>query len=268
MTSHSVLAIVLTHDAPQALDRCLSAIDAQTRPPDRVLVVDNASAVPARAGSRQVAVDLRRSEVNTGPGGGHALGLATFLETGFEFAWVMDDDCVPEARCLEHLVEGHAASAVDVPVFPYWIDGRSGRGGFITAWCGFLISRQLVTRFGMPRADFVWWAEDTEYLQWRVHCAGLEPAHARSAVVLHDRVRDTATKPVWKVYYEVRNTVYFRLYVQRKPFRRFRWLSRSLVKLMGQIVLREDRKLERLGAYGRGVFDGLTGRLGIRMPLP
>jgi GT2 family glycosyltransferase len=263
----SVLAIVLTHDAPAALDRCLAAIDAQTRPPERVLVVDNASVEAARAGSRGVVVDVRRSEQNTGPAGGHALGLEVFLHSGADLAWVMDDDCIPDPDCLDRLLTRHAAAPVDVPVFPYWIDARTGQGTFKPAWCGFVVSRRRVAEFGLPRTDFVWWAEDTEYLQWRVHVAGLEPEYALDAIVVHDRVRGTATKPVWKVYYEVRNTVYFRLYVQRKPFRRFKWLSRSLLKLMGQILLREDRKGAKLAAYGRGVLDGLTGRLGVRVPL-
>ena len=43
---HRVVALVLTHNAPQSLARCLSAIDAQTEAPEEVLVVDNASQPP------------------------------------------------------------------------------------------------------------------------------------------------------------------------------------------------------------------------------
>jgi hypothetical protein len=32
-------------------------------------------------------------------------------------------------------------------------------------------------------------------------------------------------------------------------------------------VSREDHKAAKLAAYGRGLFDGLTGRRGLRMPL-
>jgi hypothetical protein len=44
-------------------------------------------------------------------------------------------------------------------------------------------------------------------------------------------------------------------------------MTRSLVKILGQILLREDRKLAKLTAYTRGVIDGLRRRMGIRMPL-
>ena len=87
------------------------------------------------------------------------------------------------------------------------------------------------------------------------------------AVVEHRRVRDVTTRPVWKVYYEVRNTVFFRLYVQRKPYTRFRRMARSLGKLLVQVVRADDHRLARAGAYVRGLFDGLTGRLGLRVPL-
>jgi GT2 family glycosyltransferase len=266
MTAKAVLAIVLTHNAPEGLDRCLAAIDAQTRPPDRVLVIDNASREPVQASSRGVHVDVLRSEVNTGPAGGHALGLAMFLESNAAMAWVMDDDCIPQPTCLAHLVARYESTDGDAPVFPLWTDAATGASAFVPAWCGFLISRSLVALLGLPRADFVWWAEDTEYLQWRVYGAGIEPANEPCAVVEHRRVRITPTKPAWKIYYEVRNTIFFRLYLQRKPFRRFKRMSRSLSKLLAQILAREDHKAVKLVAYWRGVFDGLSGRLGLRVP--
>jgi hypothetical protein len=44
-------------------------------------------------------------------------------------------------------------------------------------------------------------------------------------------------------------------------------MFRSLSKLLAQIVVREDHKAAKLVAYSRGVFDGLTGRLGLRVPV-
>ncbi len=261
------LAIVLTYDAPDALDRCLRAIDAQTTKPDRVLVVDNASRVAADPGTRTVPVERLREVRNTGPAGGHAMGLTRFLTSGLDVAWVMDDDCVPEPECLERLLVTLDAEPGGGIVFPYWIDAATGEGHFRTAWCGFVADRVTIEHLGVPRADFVWWAEDTEYLQGRPHREAIRVEQEPTARVLHARVRWVGTKPAWKYYYEVRNSVFFRLYVQRKPYRRFKWLSRTLPKLLGQIVLREDHKAAKLGAYGRGLFDGLTGRLGLRVSL-
>jgi GT2 family glycosyltransferase len=262
-----VLAVVLTHNAPDAVGRCLAAIDAQTRPPERILVVDNASSVLVSAGSERVPTEVLRIEQNWGPAGGHGAGLARFLTSTFDLAWVMDDDCIPEVDCLARLLAAHGVPQFDGIVFPFWIDSETGEGMFLPAWCGFLIDRATVECLGIPRAEFVWWAEDTEYLQWRVHRAGVRVKYERGARVEHRRVRWLSTRPVWKIYYEVRNTIFFRLYVQRRPFTRFRRMFRSLIKLLGQIVTREDQKIAKLAAYARGFFDGVTRRLGLRMPL-
>jgi GT2 family glycosyltransferase len=77
-----VLAVVLTYAPPGSLDRCLTAIAAQTRPPDSVLVVDNASPTPARPAAIGLPVEVVRLETNTGPAGGHGERLDWFLHSG------------------------------------------------------------------------------------------------------------------------------------------------------------------------------------------
>lgn len=264
-----VLAIVLTFDAPGALDRCLAAIAAQTRPPNRVLVIDNASPVPARPATIDLPVELLRATSNSGPAGGHADGIERFLESGMALAWIMDDDCVPAPRCLEHLVRRHDELETDSLILPWWIDVVTGEGTFHPAWCGFLMSREVIERIGLPRRDLVWWSEDTEYLAWRRERAGIPVVCDREAVVEHRRIRVAASRPAWKVYYEVRNTLYLRLFVQRTstPARLWR-LTRSLAKIFAEVLLGSHRgKDAKLAAYARGVFDGLTGRLGLRVAL-
>jgi rhamnopyranosyl-N-acetylglucosaminyl-diphospho-decaprenol beta-1,3/1,4-galactofuranosyltransferase len=266
-TNLSVLAIVLTHNAPRALTRCLDAIVGQTRPPDALVVVDNASS-PAAAVPDASAVRERlviRMEENLGPAGGHARGLAELLARTESYAWVMDDDCVPAPECLERLLA--AAAAADTPglVFPNWIDGATGEVANYPAWCGFLIPREIVAAVGLPREDFFWWAEDTEYLRWRIPEAGYAVMREPRAEVLHARVRITDSKPAWKVYYEVRNSVYYRLFVQRRKPKRFLRLARTLLRTLGR-VLREDDRRRKLRLYGRGIVDGLTKRLGRTVP--
>src|SRR5262249_7762388 len=119
----------------------------------------------------------------------------------------------------------------------------------------------------VPRADFVWWAEDTEYLHARTRGAGVKVRWERSARVLHQRVRWITAKPAWKYYYEARNTIYYRLRIQG-PYRA-RWyrISRPLLKLLLHIALREHGKFDKFLGYSRGVRDGLTGRLGLRYQL-
>jgi GT2 family glycosyltransferase len=261
-----VLAIVLTHDAPESLERCLAALAAQTRRPDRILVVDNASRIPAVSADRTVPTEIVHRSDNDGPAGGHAAGLERFLQSGEDAAWVMDDDCIPAPGCLEALVGGREVSAPRSLVFPLWVDGPTGAARFLPAWCGFLIGREVVERVGLPRADFVWWAEDTEYLQWRMLEAGVRTEHEAGAVVEHHRVRSTGPKPAWKIYYEVRNTIVYRVFVQRWTLTHLRLLFRSLVGLLVQACRASGRRAS-LRAYACGVRDGCRQRLGLRMTL-
>lgn len=259
----SVLAVVLTHNAPESLARCLAAIGAQTRPPEAVLVVDNASVPQAAVLPSTLSVTLIRSEHNGGPAGGHQIGLKAFLERRLDLAWVMDDDCIPAATCLQELLA--ALKEDDVPVFPLWVDGPSGVGRFMPAWCGFLMPRVVVEEIGLPRPELVWWTEDTEYLQDRLRRANITPINAGKAIVEHHRVRSGASKPPWKFYYEARNTIDYRFYVQER--RHLRKMVRSVLALLAQIVAGEPGKVVRLRAVLDGVSDGFRRRSGLRYPL-
>ena len=263
----TVLAIVLTHNAPDALAACLGGIGAQTRTVDALLVVDNASEVPAQQaladfeGGFAGEVRLLREPVNSGPAGGYARALNWFSGSSYDLAWILDDDALPQEDCLAELLE--AASHVDQPTFilPSWVqpDGTVTR---YTAWCGVLLARSIVSDVGVPRADYFWWAEDTEYLMWRIPQAGHPVRYCDSAVVYHSKVRDVWGNPPWKYYYEARNTVHYDVWVRHKVKR----LPRKLLLLFARALLREPTgKPERLIMLLRGVLDGLLGRLGRRV---
>jgi rhamnopyranosyl-N-acetylglucosaminyl-diphospho-decaprenol beta-1,3/1,4-galactofuranosyltransferase len=267
-----VLAIVLTYHAPASLARCLSAIGAQSRAPDGLLVIDNAggSTATLHCLPQQMArtAQVVTTGENLGPAGGHAAGLAAFLvDTRFTHAWVMDDDCVPSADVLKHLVDAAGAAPQRHLVFPSWVDAKSGRIEDYPGWCGLLLDRAAVAAAGLPREDFFWWAEDTEYLQHRMPRHGVHIGRSREAVVFHEPVRRAAGRTAWKTYYEVRNSVYYRLYVQR------RWpigpakLIRALTIILLSSLIQAGRR-EQLSMFRRGLIDGLLGRLGKRVRPP
>jgi GT2 family glycosyltransferase len=233
-----------------------------------VSVIDNAGPIPARPPVTDLPTAVTRLKANSGPAGGHAEGLDQFRASGDTIAWVMDDDCVPDQRCLERLLARYDSSTSDCIVLPWWIDAATGQGAFLPAWCGFVVSRSVVERVGLPRRDLVWWTEDTEWIYWRMRQARIEVQHEQDAVVVHERVRDGGRRPVWKVYYEARNTVYYRLHVQEGSLRyRARRMLQSLSRLLAQVFADRDRRAAKLRVYCLGVVDGLFQRLGLRVPL-
>ena len=261
-----VVAMILSHNAPATLRRCLEAIAAQTVVPAAVLVVDNASAPPvSRDAAPPGSPPLRviRSEENTGPAGGWALAFEDFAGGPFELAWVLDDDMVPDPDCLEVLLDAAAADPKSAFCFPYSVQ-RDGSVAPWGSWCGLVVSRHIVEQVGVPRAEMFWWAEDNEYLLWRIPQAGYPRQIVEGALVQHDAARQRGPVPTWKYYYEARNMLYLHLHVMR----RVGWYPRNVAKLLARAVVRErGRRLRSLGAIARGLLDGAVGRLGVRVPV-
>jgi GT2 family glycosyltransferase len=261
----SVVALVLSHNAPLALARCLEAIAAQTVPPGAVIIVDNASEPPVRAEmlEKAVAVSVVRSDTNLGPAGGWALAFEELLAGSADFAWVLDDDIVPDPECLETLLGEARHDPKAAFCFPRSVqpDGTVGEWG---SWCGFVVSHHIVEQVGVPRAELFWWAEDNEYCHWRIPQAGYPRRLVDGAVVQHDAVRQGTRVPMWKYYYEARNMLYLHLHVMH----RVGWYPRNVTKLVARALLRErGRRLACLRTILLGLSDGAMGRLGMRFPV-
>ncbi len=261
-----VVALVLSHNAPESLRRCLTALNDQTVRPDAVIVVDNGSDPPVAAETlpdEGLPVRVVTTGANLGPAGGWARAFEEFADGHYELAWVLDDDIRPDPDCLEFLWNSAREDLGAAFCFPRAIqpDGEVGEWG---SWCGFLISRGIVEQVGVPRAELFWWAEDNEYCHWRIPQAGYPRKLVDGAVVQHDAVRHGSHVPTWKYYYEARNMLYLHLHVMH----RLGWYPRNVTKLVGRAVLHErGRRLKSFDAIGRGLVDGAVGRLGIRYPI-
>ncbi len=263
----TVLALVLTYNSPDTLAATLQAVGEQTRLPDAVLILDNAGTPPAdtvaQGWTRPPHLDVRvlREAENSGPAGGWARALEEFAGSGFDLAWILDDDIVAPPTCLERLIEEYAKMEKSACVIA---SVRTPRGvvTHYPGWCSVLLGREVVESAGLPRADFFWWAEDFEYLMLRIPAAGF-PLHITPDVVVdHQHGRKEWGNPPWKYYYEARNNVYLHLYIKHG---RGRW-PRKLAALTLRALLREDAgRTLRLKMIGRGVVDGVRARLGRRV---
>ncbi len=261
-----MIAVVLTHNAPETLEHCVLAIVGQTSPPEALLVVDNASFPPVDSTTLPVGslpTRVVRSEHNTGPAGGYALALDEFRTSEFAHAWVLDDDMHPEPECLERLWAVAEKAPESAYVFPISRQ-PDGSLSWWFSWCGLILSRQIVEAAGVPMAELFWWAEDTEYLQYRIPQRGFQQQVVNDAVVNHVGVRQGDGVPLWKYYYESRNMLYVHLHVKHRIGR----YPQNMAMLIARAVLREkDGRLRRLAVMARGMADGAGGRLGVRFPV-
>jgi rhamnopyranosyl-N-acetylglucosaminyl-diphospho-decaprenol beta-1,3/1,4-galactofuranosyltransferase len=93
----TVVAVIVTRDRPVLLAQSLSAIAAQSRRPDHVVVVDNGpdDAVRTTVEASGLPVTYLPSRRNLGGAGGFALGMLHALALGADWVWCADDDGRP-----------------------------------------------------------------------------------------------------------------------------------------------------------------------------
>jgi rhamnopyranosyl-N-acetylglucosaminyl-diphospho-decaprenol beta-1,3/1,4-galactofuranosyltransferase len=211
-----IVAVVVTHNRIDLLRRLLDVLE-KTEGLAEVLVVDNASTDGTGewlADRADGPVRARTLLENTGGAGGFHEGLRWAVERGAGLVWLMDDDGVPEPECLELLLAHEAGLDFWGPVvvdeadperlvFPIRLPGRArvvqtmgevrraaGDGlirGIVIPFNGVLVTRDLVERIGLPRAEFFIWGDDHEY-RLRAERAGARVATVVDARVLHPSV--------------------------------------------------------------------------------
>lgn len=93
-----VVAVVVTHKRRELLATSLQVLASQTRPVDRIVVVDNGAedAVRSLVESLEVPTTYLGSAHNLGGAGGFAYGILTALALGADWVWLADDDGRPE----------------------------------------------------------------------------------------------------------------------------------------------------------------------------
>ena len=98
-----VLAAIVTHNRCALLERCIDHVLAQSRPPDTLLVINNASTDGTE--SMLLARGIQHlNQANVGSAGGWHRALKHGLEQGYDCIWLMDDDGFPAPQALEMLL--------------------------------------------------------------------------------------------------------------------------------------------------------------------
>lgn len=212
-----IVAVVVTYNRVELLQRLLARLR-DIPELDEVLVVDNASTDGTGGWLADQPVPSRTLATNSGGAGGFHDGLAWAVERGADLVWLMDDDGLPDADCLARLLEHQDLdfwgpvvvdeNDADRLVFPIRLPGgtrtvrqladvrSAATEGLIRdvviPFNGVLVTRALVERIGLPRAEFFIWGDDVEYL-WRAKAAGARTATVVDAAVRHPSVGDLGT---------------------------------------------------------------------------
>ncbi|WP_051209290.1 glycosyltransferase family 2 protein [Thermus antranikianii] len=292
-----VCAVIVTYNRKELLRECLQAVLSQTRPPDHVLVVDNASTDGTREMLKEEfpQVEVLALPENQGGAGGFHEGMKRAYEAGYDWIWVMDDDAFPRADALALLLERAGEAKVLVPLLQSSEGHRYGagywKGGYkadnlealthtplrveIFAFVGPLFHREVVKRVGFPRKEFFIWFDDVEYAL-RIRKQGIKVLLVPGSVVVHDnlgrrkkvsflgRSKLRVDAPAWKLYYGVRNwgwTILWTPYAKPRMRSLVAYIARNFREGLGDLVYEQDR-WTRVTLRLLGMWHALTGKLG------
>lgn len=281
-----VCAVVVTYNRRALLQECLVALAAQERRPERVLVVDNASTDGTAAWIRaeHPEVQLLALAENQGGAGGFHEGLRAAHASGATWAWLMDDDTIPEPGALAALLRGpELAGDLPRPLLlasqVLWTDGSlhpMNHPGFVrdqpehfvascehgllpirtATFVSVLVHRDAIDTHGLPMKHYFLWSDDMEYTAriTRHHAGYLVP----DSVVLHKtRTAHTAVSDTGgRFYFHVRNSLFM---LRSRTWRPQEKLSLAWFLLFTTRAYLRTNAFDRgsLVIVGRGLRDGL-----------
>lgn len=206
-----IAAIVVTYNRQSYLLRCIEALRQQECDAMDILVIDNASTDGTGDALAPLAADgvLRyyNTGENLGGAGGFNYGMRLAVEEGYDYLWIMDDDCIPDRGALAALLA--ADKTLDgnygfLSGIAYWKDGspcnmniqKTSLRDKLTDYdtplvpvimatfvsCFFPAGR--VKEVGLPIKEFFIWSDDLEYTR---RLSRLYPCYAvNGSRALHD----------------------------------------------------------------------------------
>ncbi|MEI2811223.1 MAG: glycosyltransferase family 2 protein [Nocardioides sp.] len=213
-----VAVAVVTYNRAHLLPLMLDGLAAQTRRPDAVIVIDNASTdqtpeiLAARA---DLPLQVVRLAENTGGSGGFHEGMRLAYEQGFDRVWLMDDDVVPAPDCLRVML-GYdlpclmatredrqgvlmELSATEFDLRTPWLpkpkrasvassfetraDMPELVGLDVVAFEGFLVQRRVIEAIGLPDRSFFIFYDDADFAL-RARRAGFPIYAVRDALIV------------------------------------------------------------------------------------
>lgn len=294
-----IVAIVVTYNRKELLIQCINALLTQSRVPEKILIVNNASTdetldyLQYRELDTHSTIDILTLPENIGGAGGFSAGLKYVLDHGADYIWMMDDDATPHSNALENLIRHttpdciYASLAVQDEQISWEMTVKEKNNWKVThnpkdisqimeVYClpflGFMIHRNIVEKIGLPDEGFFITADDTEYCL-RAKNQGYKLYLIGDSLIEHPKAHHQKYKilgktinyvslPAWKRYYDTRN----RIFISKKYFG-LRLYSQTLPSLFFRFILtmiHDENKLKQLKAYFFGCYDGLMSRNGKR----
>lgn len=290
--------VIVTYNRKALLRENIEALTNQSYKKHDILIVDNASTDGTKEMIEKLGVNNLKyynTGKNLGGAGGFAYGMKIAMEGGYDYAWIMDDDSVPDKNALESLVNKAEIINDEFSFFAslvYWTDKkvfpmnypRTDYKHIQETCCNYLYEYRLIPitgcsfvgcfvnlevgrKVGLPIAEFFIYGDDVEYTHRlkREKPAYLDldstiehkaPSNSGADIVTADAGR------ISRFYHQSRNG----MYNARKEKAVFRRILIVFQRLFRIIAKSRDHKLKRIGVLIRGTFAGFFFNPKIRFP--
>lgn len=294
-----IACVVVTFNRKELLAECLSAIDRQTFKPHTVFIVDNAStdgtqSLISEKGFKDSIVHGVHFQyillpTNQGGAGGFYTGMKAAHDAEiFDAVWVMDDDGLPDAHCLENLVKHLGAHHYIAPLvldrenpkklaFNFSgsfdlasIEDNSINGlfqGYSCPFNGILYSMPLIDKVGFPKKEMFIWGDEMNY-GLRCEEVGVLPITVINAVHYHPKDRFQLYKSIlgtvtytplpWKAYCQYRNSLYNNLAFKKHRMSKVNFLLHIINNVFYLVFKKFDLKM--LNIFFRATSDAMNNR--------
>ncbi len=186
---NNIAAVVVTYNRRELLLENIEHLLAQSRPAD-ILIIDNNSTDDTCARLQPYILSGKINYINTGENlggaGGFSFGINEAVRRGYEYVWVMDDDCMPTEDALKELMAADEALGGNYGFLSgkvLWKDGsvcvmnvqrrtltrplKKFDEKYIpvvmASFVSLLIKTSVVRELGLPIKEFFIWTDDWEY---------------------------------------------------------------------------------------------------------
>lgn len=292
---NNVAAVVVTYNRLNELKKNLEMLQRQTRIPDAIYVIDNASTDDTSSFLKELSENNTLFhhcllEKNVGGAGGFSYGLERACKDGYDWVWLMDDDGRPQNNeTLEKLMEvaekesnyslincnvlwdGNELSFKIGTQYHTLREQQENIPSGLIENCacvfnGSLFGRAVYEKIGTIRKEYFIRGDEVEYLM-RCKNNGVKVLTVIDSLYYHPKTEyahltflgkqsDYECMAIWKQFFLIRN--YVATYCTTANEQQRKTIKRGLELIFLGVIL-HDRSLKRLGYCIQAVREGRKG---------
>lgn len=296
-----VTSVVVTFNRKKYLEENLNALLCQNDVDSDIIVVDNASTdgteelIKSFISSYPNRIHYINTKKNLGGAGGFNIGIREAIKYGYRYAWIMDDDSIPEKGALSSLIKKAAVLNDDFSFLGstvLWTNGKIHRMNQISvdnyiydeidairnnnlirigncSFVGCFLNLHYAKQTYLPITEFFIYGDDAEYT---FRLADLAKSYLDlDSIIVHktpsDKVGVIETETperLGRYYCKYRNNIYIRKKQNKKAV--LKYLLVAFSDVLRIIKTHNKSKIKRIFIVVKGCISGMFFNPKLEMP--